>query len=149
MVLNRFFVSPEFSVSYRRAKQLVWQNQATSGYSLLAALKGQLDYNVDSERRSLTESESLVLEPNTSVIAKGRQVELIFLTFSASLVLQHAATMKLIPPKSVVTFTSDHLHGDQRLDSLLSEFMTEVAVDRPGKEIVMRALVEQTLVHIL
>lgn len=148
-MLNRFFVSPEFSVSYRRAKQLVWQNQATSGYSLLATLKGQLDYNLDAERRSLTESESLVLEPNTSVTAKGRQVELIFLTFSASLVLQHAAAMKLIPPKSVVTFTTDHLHGDQRLDALLSDFVAELAADKPGKDIVMRALVEQTLVHIL
>ena len=45
--LNRFFVSPEFSVYYRRTKQLTWQNQATSGYSLLATLRGQIDYTID------------------------------------------------------------------------------------------------------
>jgi AraC family transcriptional regulator len=54
----------------------------------------------------------------------------------------------LIPPKSTVTFARSEL-TDQRLDSLLAEFAVELATDKPGKEIVMRALVEQVLVHIL
>jgi len=143
--LNRFFVSPEFSVYYRRTKQLTWQNQATSGYSLLATLSGQIDYN----QLPLNESECVLLEPNTSVSAKGRNVELLFLTVSASIVIQHATSMRLIPPKSIVTFTGEHIHGDQRLDMLLNEFVSELAAEKPGKDIVMRALVEQTLVHIL
>src|SRR6185295_7586171 len=110
--VNRFFVSPEFSVYYRRTKQLTWQNQATSGYSLLVTLSGQIDYTIDSER-ALKESEIVVLEPNTSVTAKGRKVELLFLTISASLVIQHATSMRLIPPKSIVTFTREHVRGDQ------------------------------------
>lgn len=146
--LNRFFVSQDFSVYYRRAKQLLWQNQATSGYSLLATLSGQVDYNVDGKPASLAALESVVLEPNTNVTAKGRQVELLFLTFSASLVIQHATAMRLIPPKSIVTFTREHIHGD-RLNTLLTEFVAELSGEEPGKEIVMRALVEQALVHLL
>jgi AraC family transcriptional regulator len=146
--LNRFFVSPDFSVYYRRAKQLLWQNQATSGYSLLATLSGQVDFNLDGKPASLTASKSVVLEPNTNVTAKGRQVELLFLTFSASLVIQHATAMRLIPPKSIVTFTREHIHGD-RLNALLSEIVSELSGEEPGKEIVMRALVEQALVHLL
>lgn len=147
--LNRFFVSPEFSVYYRRTKQLTWQNQATSTYSLLATLSGQVDYEIDGAPRTLQESELIVVEPNTSVTAKGRQVELLFLTVSASIIIQHATSMRLIPPKSIVTFTGEHIHSDQRLDSLLNEFVSELAAEKPGREIVMRALVEQTLVHIL
>ena len=147
--LNRFFVSPDFSVYYRRAKQLVWQNQASSGYSLLTTLAGQLDYEVDAQHARLARTESVVLEPNTNATAKGRQVELLFLNVSASLVVQHATSMRLIPPKSIVTFTNEHIHGDQKLDSLLKELVGELAGERPGKEIVMRALVEQLLVHIL
>jgi AraC-like DNA-binding protein len=147
--LNRFFVSPDFSVHYRRAKQLLWQSQAASGYSLLTTLNGGLEYTVDGKHATLTSSQSVVLEPNTSVTAKGKHVELLFLTFSASLVLQHAASMRLIPPKSIVSFTREHLAGDQKLDGLLAEFMVELAGEKPGKEIVMRALVEQALVHIL
>ena len=95
------------------------------------------------------QSESVVLEPNTTVNAKGLRVELLFLTFSASLVIQNATAMRLIPPKSIVTFTRDHMHGDRKLDALLKEFASELATENPGREIVMRALVEQLLVHIL
>jgi AraC family transcriptional regulator len=146
---NRFFVSPDFSVQYRKAKQLVWQNQATAGYSLLTTLSGKLDYTIDDQRDTLEQSESVVLEPNTNITAKGQRVELLFLTFSASLVIQNASTMRLIPPKSIVTFTREHIHNDRKLDAVLEEFASEVATEKPGRDIVMRALVEQLLVHIL
>ena len=147
--LNRFFVSTDYSVSYRKAKQLLWQNQASSGYGLLTTLDGQLNYTVDETHGDLESSQSVVLEPNMTVTAKSSRVELLFLTFSASLVIQHAAAMRLITPKSIVTFTREHVVGDQKLDSLLAEFVSELAGEKPGKEIVMGALVEQTLVHML
>lgn len=147
--LNRFFVSPEYSVYYRRAKHLQWQNQASAGYSLLAVLKGKLEYNLDGKNHEVTGWQSVVFEPNVSIKATGNQSELLFFTFSASLVLQHATAMRLIPPKSTITFSQNHQAGDQKLDTLLAEFAVELANDKPGKEIVMRALVEQVLVHML
>ena len=148
-MVNRFFVSPEFSVYFRRARQLAWQNQATSGYSLLTTLQGRLDYAVDEKHEALKSSQSILLEPNTTITASGQQVELLFLTFSASLVIQHATTMRLIPPKSIVTFSRDPISNDQKLQQILSEFVSELAAEKPGKDIVLRALVEQALVHIL
>jgi AraC family transcriptional regulator len=148
-MLNRFFVSPEFSIYFRRAKQLAWQNQASSSYSLLTTLKGRLDYTVDEKRETLESSASVMLEPNVTVTAKGQQVELLFLTISASFVLQHASVMRLIPPKSIVTFSRDPINDDQKLERMLAEFVSELAAEKPGKEIVLRSLVEQTLVHIL
>ncbi len=147
--LNRFFVSPEFSIYYRRSRKLHWQNQATSGYLLLSTLNGELAYVCDGKQKSLKGGQSVILEPNVAVTAKGSQVELLILTFSASLVIQHAATMRLIPPKSIVTFTGEHVQGDRKLDSLLAEFTLELGVEKPGKDIVMRALLEQALVHLL
>jgi AraC-like DNA-binding protein len=147
--LNRFFVSPEFSVYYRRAKHLHWQNQANAGYSLLTVLEGEVAYAVDGQHNALTRSQSVVLEPNVTLTADGKQTELLFLTFSASLVLQCAASMHLIPPNSTVSFTRSHLESDRKLDALLAEFSAELADDKPGKDIVMRALVEQVLVHVL
>ena len=148
-MLNRFFVSPEFSVYFRRAKQLAWQNQATSGYSLLTTLKGELNYTIDKKRETLESAESVLLEPNTTVTATGQQVELLFLTFSASLVIQHGTAMRLIPPKSIVTFSNNPITGDQKLQQILAEFVSELTAEKPGKDIVLRALVEQALVHIL
>ncbi|HEU4507482.1 MAG TPA: AraC family transcriptional regulator [Pyrinomonadaceae bacterium] len=146
--LNRFFVSQDFSVYYRRAKQLQWQSPASAGYVLLTTLAGRLDYICDGERKTLAGGGSVLLEPNTNVTAEGRNVEVLFLTFSGSVVMQHATAMRSIPPKSIVTFTSDQVN-DKKLDSLLAEFVSELTAEKPGKEIVLRALVEQALVHLI
>ena len=145
---NRFFVSPDFSVYCRRTKQLLWQNQATSGYSLLTTISGKLEYTIDNKQLTLDEDQSVVLEPNTNVTAKGQKVELLFFTFSASLVIERAAAMRLVLPKSIVTFTREPVR-DRKLDGLLEEFASELATDKPGKEIVIRSLVEHLLVHLL
>ena len=147
--LNRFFVSQDFSVYYRRAKQLLWQSPASSGYVLLTTLNGSLDYICDGDRKTLPGSQAVLLEPNTNVTAAGRNVELLLLMFSGSLVMQHATAMRSLPPKSIVTFTSDHVSDDKRLDSLLVEFVSELTAEKPGKDIVLRALVEQALVHLI
>jgi AraC family transcriptional regulator len=57
--------------------------------------------------------------------------------------------MRLIPPKSIVTFTGEPMRRDRKLEGLLEEFASELATEKPGRAIVMRALVEQLLVHIL
>lgn len=146
---NRFFISPDFSVSYRRAKQLQWQSQATSGYSLLVVLNGELSYTFDSQSLRLHAPQFVLFEPNASITINAQRADLLFLTFSASLVMQHATAMRLIPPKSTVTFKAEHFSGDKRLDSLFTDFVSELTDERPGKEIVMHALVEQLLVHVL
>ena len=147
--VNRFFVSTDFSVSYRRANQLQWQTHATAGYSLLATLDGQLTYEVDGKSLQLQAPQFLLFDPNLSITADVQGAALLFLTFSASLVLQHAAAMHLIPPQSTVSFKQEHFTDDKRLDSLFAEFVSELTDERPGKDIVMHALVEQLLVHLL
>jgi AraC-like DNA-binding protein len=147
--LNRFFVSNDFSVSYRRTKQVHWHSQATAGYSLLALLGGEVSYAVDKESWPLHAPQFVLFEPNTSVAVSAQHAELLFLTFSASLVMQHAETMHLMPPKSTVTFKHGQFEADQKLGGVFAEFVSELTDEKPGKEIVMRALVEQLLVHVL
>jgi AraC-like DNA-binding protein len=146
---NRFFVAADFSISYRRAKQLQWQNQATSGYSLLAVLQGELSYSIGGKAIELDAGQFVLFEPNLSITANATRAELLFVTFSASLVMQRAATMRLIPPRSTVRFKAGHFSGDQKLDTLFAEFAAELADEKPGKEIVMSALLEQLLVQVL
>ena len=147
--LNRFFISSDFFVSYRRAKQLQWQNQASAGYSLLAVLKGQLSYAGEGKPVNLHASQFVLFEPNLTINIDASGVELLFITFSASLVMQHGAAMRLIPPKSAVRFRSGHFSDDRKLNALFAEFVAELTDEKPGKEILMHALVEQLLVHVL
>ena len=146
---NRFFVSSEFSVSYRRAKQIQWQSQATSGYSLLAVLNGQLAYTLDDKPVELRASEFVLFQPNVSITANAKGAELLFLTFSAALVVQHAEAMHLTPPKSTVAFKAGPLQRDQKLANVFGEIVAELTSEKPGQEIVMNALVEQLMVHLL
>jgi AraC-like DNA-binding protein len=147
--LNRFFISTEFSVSYRRTKQLQWQSQATSGYALLAALNGKLTYALDGKPLELNTSEFVLFQPNVSINANASRAELLFLTFSASLVMQHAEAMRLTPPKSTVVFKTGTLGHDQKLANVFAEIVVELTSEKPGQEIVMNALVEQLMVHVL
>src|SRR5689334_15891332 len=147
--VNRFFVSTDFSVSYRRAKQLQWQSQATAGYSLLAVLAGEVVYEVEGRSLALHAPQLVLFEPNATVGVSAKDAELIFLTFSASLVMQHAETMDLLLPKSTVTFKRGAFDVDQKVGGVFVDFVSELTDDKPGKEIVMRALVEQLLVHAL
>jgi len=147
--LNRFFVCSGYSAYYRRVKQLRWESQATSSYSLLTILKGRLNYIANGKHGELKEEQSLILEPNVSVATTGTQVELLFLALSASLVIQHAITMRLIVPKSTVTFSLDPNASDKKLTELFANLTTELVAEKPGKEIVMGALVEQVVVQIL
>src|SRR5262249_4399139 len=66
-----------------------------------------------------------------------------------SLVIQLASSMRLIPPKSIVAFARDPIGDDPKLDRIVAEFVSELAAEKPGKDILLRALVEQLLVHIL
>ena len=146
---NRFFVSTDFSVSYRRARHVEWQSHATSGYSLLAVLNGQLNYAFDAKPVELKASQFVLFQPNISITVNAKRAELLFMTFSASLVMQHAEAMRLTPPKSTVMFKSGPLANDAKLVNIFAEFIAELTSEKPGQVIVMHALVEQLMVHVL
>ena len=147
--LNRFFVCSDYSVFYRRTKQLQWQSQATSGYSLLTVLNGNVDYTAGEKHGVLRRSQSLILEPNVSVVVAGKQVEVLFLAISAARVIEHAVTMRLIAPQSTVSFSLDPIDSDRKLAELTAGLTAELIDEEPGKEIVMAALVGQVLVQAL
>jgi AraC family transcriptional regulator len=147
--LSKFVVSTDYSASYRRAKQIEWQSQAVTSYSLLTSLSPGLSYSTLDGTHDLQQDSTLVIEPNVAVTIKGKQVELLHLTFAATPVIQHAVSMELIPAQSTVRFESEPIHNDSKLHTLLTDFSKELLAENPGREIVMRALIEQILVQLL
>ena len=147
--LNRFFVSSEFSVHYRKTKGLDWRNSTTSGYALLSVLSGTVDCSTAEERFVLEPGESRIIEPNVVLSATGKQVEFLYFSISPSLVIQHAISMHLVPPKSMVSFSTDPIRANSRLQSLLKSFVAELVAENAGKEIFMRALIQQLVVQLL
>ena len=147
--LNKFFVSNDYSAAYRRAKQLEWQSQPGASYSLLIPLNNSLNYTIENISRNLPANATLLLEPNAAVTIRGKLIELLILSFSPTSVIQHAVSMKLIPAQATVSFATDPIEDDTKLRTLLTEFSNELLAEDAGKEIVMRALLEQILVQLL
>jgi len=71
------------------------------------------------------------------------------LSISSALLIQLAISMNSIPPKSTIAFPTEPLTNDDSLNRLLLSLQKELLADEPGREIIMRALVEQMLVQIL
>jgi len=147
--INRFFLDSDYSVYYRKAQQFDWQNQVTANYGLLSILSGELDCVCGDRKMQLQPSQSIVVEPNQNVTAKSKQVEFLYLTLAAAFIIEHALAMRLVAPKSMVKFSGHVINDDPRLNSLAVNFSTELIDEEPGKEFVMRALVEQLVVHLL
>ena len=146
---NRFFLDSEYSVYYRKAHQFDWQNEVTANYGLLSVLSGELNCLLGDRKTKLDAAQSIVIEPNQSVTAKSKQVEFLYLRLAAAFILEHALAMRLVAPKSLVKFTGHLIDDDPRLNTLAATFATELIDEEPGKEFVMRALVEQVVVHLL
>lgn len=147
--LNRFYFCSDYSVSYRRIKHLQQTSQTLSDYTLLAVTSGQLGYEVGATTGVLQNGEAVILEPNLSNTISGKDVAFLRITLSSALVISHAMAMRLVPPQSTVAFKLETLKVFGKFRELLAEFAEELSAEKPGREIIMHALVEQLLVYTL
>lgn len=147
--INRFLINPDYSVYYRKVSQLKWESQPSSDYAIATLSAGELEYTTANKVGKLHASQALILEPNTTFKASGKPVEFLYLVISSAIVIQHAVSMRLVPPKSTVSFPHEPLINDGDLNALLARLSAELGVEKPGRDIVMRAIVEQLIVQIL
>ena len=148
-LLNRFLISSEYSVYYRKLKQLKWETPPTSDYTLLTTSSGQLDYVLGDVRGRLYSSDVLIVEPNSTLKLSGHDQELLQLVVSSAVLIQHAISMNLVLAKSTVSFPIEPLRNDVELNRMLKSLREELLAEKPGREIVMRAIVGQVMVQIL
>jgi AraC-like DNA-binding protein len=147
--INRFLITSDYSAYYRKVRQLKWESQPTSDYAIATLFAGDLHYSTSNGSGKLHLSQALIIEPGTTFETSGKQIDLLFLVVSSAIVIQHAVSMRLIPPNSTVAFPHEPIDNDDDLNGLLGRFVSELMTEKPGRDIVMRAVVEEILVHIL
>ena len=147
--LNRFLVCSDYAVYYRKAKRFQWDSTPGSDYVLVTPILGSLEYSTSNDQGELSSSRVLIVDPYATLSVRGSDIQLLQLTISSALLIQLAISMSLIPPKSTIAFAPEPLTNDNSLNQLLLSLQKELLADEPGREIVMRALVEQTLVQVL
>lgn len=143
---NRFFVCPQYSIYYRRQKKFDWKNETQSDYQVIFVLDGSLTVETG---HTLAKGQSLLLNPATDDRVSGESIEILQLSLSAAFVSDHAVRMHLLGAGAMVIFAQSVIQEDPRLHGWAQSLAAELNEDRPGGEIVIAALTEQILVHLL
>lgn len=146
---NRFFVSPQYSVYYRRQRQFEWNSEARAEYEIILLLEGKLAVKSSGANDELFKGQSLLQNPSAGCAVLGKAVELLQVSLSPTFVSDHAVRMHLLGPGAMVVFAQDRVVGDVRLQEWGHSLANELNEARPGGEIVIAALVEQLIVHLL
>jgi AraC family transcriptional regulator len=148
--MDRFFLRSDFGLYYRRARRMSWTNLARPDYTVLFLFGGRFACRVSGEKFELKEACALLVDPGREAEAIARRdVEFLALTLKPSFVLDSAVRMSLTLSGASIMFNSARVEGDARLLRLARDLSDELKEEEIGQEMVITALVEQVLVHLL
>jgi AraC family transcriptional regulator len=148
--MDKVFLSSRFAVYYRRARRVRWTSGAGSDYAALFPLAGRLLGKVAGEEFELNEARALLLDPGSAAEASGREeTEILALTLAPAFVLDLAVRLRLTLSGATVAFRSHRVERDERLSRLARDLADELSAEEAGQDVVIAALVEQLLVHLL
>jgi AraC family transcriptional regulator len=147
--LDRVFVRPQYALHYRRAPRVIWTSEARADYSALFLLGGRLPCRAGGAEFELNEDGALLLDPGVTAAARGRDAEYLSLALAPAFVLDAAARTGLVGAGASVQFRSRVVRDDARLARLARDLAAELAQAEAGQELVVAALIEQLVVHLL
>jgi AraC family transcriptional regulator len=147
--LDRVFVRPQYALHYRRASRVLWASEARADYVALFLLSGILPGHSDEAPFEIEGHTALLLAPGASARLAGREAEYLSLTLSSSFMLDCAARTGVVGAGSTVSFRASVVRGDEKLARLAMDVAGELMRDEAGKVLVIAALIEQLVVHLL
>ncbi len=146
---DRVFLRPQFSIHYRRAGRIRWASEAHPEYAAFFLLGGKLEYHSGATMGEMGEHTALLLDPGSTAGASGRQAEYLTLRLAPSYVLDCAIRTRLVSAAGSITFRAKLIEQDERLARLAGDLVDELKQSEPGQEMVVTALIEQLVVHLL
>ncbi|HEV2801956.1 MAG TPA: helix-turn-helix domain-containing protein [Pyrinomonadaceae bacterium] len=148
---DRIFVREHYAIHYRHAARAPeWAGEARPAYAALFVLGGALRWQAtDGRAGELREQGLLVSAPGEAVTVRGRSVETLALTCAPAFVLDCAVRARLTRDDARITFPAQAIEHDPRLARLARDLADELRTAETGHELVVAALVEQTLVQLL
>jgi AraC-like DNA-binding protein len=147
--LDRVFVRAQYALHYRRGLRLSWASEARADYGLLFLLKGRLTGQADEDSIAIEARAALLLDPGATARAAGRNAEYLSLIISPSFMLECAARTGLVGAGASVSFRTNVVKQEERLARLALDLAGELVEKEAGQEMVIAALMEQLVVHLL
>ena len=163
---------PHFSVHLRAGRRLRWSGAARTDYAALLLLGGKMRWrSAGSEQGGAAEAPSkggteapggefesgevlagaaLLAAPGDELTAASAgDAEFVLIRLSPVFVTDCAARAGLARSEHVVSFRARAVRGDERLARLARDLSDELREEAAGQALVVGALVEQALVHLL
>ena len=147
--MDRVFLNTQFALHYRRARRVRFNSEALSDYALLVVLRGALKLQKDESVLKLTNGNILLLDPGASFNASGQEAECLSLAVSSSYMLDCAVRTRMVSEGNSIAFRTSKIESDKRLLSVMRDLARELEDEEAGQQIIIAALVEQILVHLL
>ena|ERR1051326_1712415 len=149
---------PHFQLRFHAGRRARWSSEARADYSVLVLLEGKMRWQSPDDVREepgeaggeIGEGSALLSAPGDVLSAAGQgSTKFLLVTLSPVFVLDCATRARLTRSDSIITFRSPTVEGDARLVRLAQDIADELLDEEAGQELVVSALVEQTLVHLL
>jgi len=142
---------PSFNVHHRVGRRLRWSSEAGADYVVIILLAGRLRWSgEDGAAGELAAGGALLAAPGDQLSAAAEHpFELLSLTLSPVFVLDCAVRARIMRAGSAVAFAAHAVGADERLARLARDLSEELRAAEAGQELVVSALVEQALVHLL
>lgn len=147
---DRIFLRPQYALHFRRSSRGTWTSEARADYVMLLQLQGKLVCSVGEVSTEMVERGALLLNPGMKAQARARDAEYLTLTLMPAFVLDCAARTGLVGTGGVsVSFHSSVITDDERLARVAHDLTRELIDEEAGQEMVIAALMEQLVVHLL
>lgn len=146
---DKVFLHAQYAIRYRRARRAQLASEARTDYGILFVLSGKLSTEVEGQALEIKEGGALLLNPGAWANANVSTAELLSLFLAPSFVMDAAVRTRLIGPRAHVIFRANTLERDERLMRLARDLARELIDAEAGQELVIGALIEQVVVHLL
>ena len=147
---ERILLTRQFTVLYRQARgKSQWAGESQNDYKAMFVLRGKFDCSIGNENHELNNRSALLLAPHEAATVAGKDVEYIVLTLAPSFVLDTSIEVRLIRSEALIFFHTRRVERDEKLARLFSDLKSELAEAEAGQEVMTKAIVAQTLVHLL
>ena len=146
---DKVFAHAQYTIYYRNAPSIQWTSEARHVYTVLFLLKGKLRWEANDAKGELHGRDTLLAVPGETVSANGERTECLDLTLAPAFVLDCAVRARLTRADAHITFRARAIEHDERLARLAHDLTDELREEAAGQELVVTALIEQTIVHLL
>ncbi len=147
---NKVFLSKHYSIHYRRARRAQWSSMLPSAHAVLFLLSGKLLWKAASNTSGeIHRHGALLVNPGETTSIRGADAEFLTLTLDASFVLDCAVRTGLTRADNLIAFRQPSITQDKRLTRSARDLADELLEEETGQGVVVAALVEQVVVHLL